>query len=308
MKIRKPKFWQKEKSFLSIIFLPISFLIIIYVFLKKKLSRPRKFKIPIICVGNIYIGGTGKTPLSILIAKELQNYNAKPVIIKKFYDNQIDERQLIENNNVPLISEKSRIKGIILAEENYDLVILDDGFQDYNIFKNLNILCFHYSQLIGNGFIFPSGPLRESFSAIKRAQIIIVNGGKNKKFEERIFRISKDVQIFYSSYSLTNSEQFKNRKILAFAGIGNPINFFDLLRSNNLNLARTLSYPDHYEFKKEELTKMIKYAKDNDYTILTTEKDYLRIEKYKLNEINFCKIHLDILEREKFLNTIKKYL
>ena len=83
MKIRKRKFWQKEKSFLSIIFLPISFLIIIYVFLKKKLSRPRKFKIPIICVGNIYIGGTGKTPLSILIAKELQNNNAKPVIIKK---------------------------------------------------------------------------------------------------------------------------------------------------------------------------------------------------------------------------------
>ena len=132
-------------------------------------------------------------------------------------DNQIDEHRLIKNNNVPLISEKSRIKGINVAKENYNLVILDDGFQDYNIFKNLNILCFHFNQLIGNGFIFPSGPLRESFSAVKRAQIIVVNGGKNKKFEERIFRISKDVQIFYSSYSLINFEQFKNKNILAFA-------------------------------------------------------------------------------------------
>lgn len=307
MNINKPKFWQNRNSVLSLIFLPISFLILILIFFKKKLTKQRKFKIPIICVGNIYVGGTGKTPLSILIAKELQNHNRRPVIIKKFYNNQNDERLLIKKNDIPLISEKSRAKGIIIAERKNDLAILDDGFQDYSIYKNLDILCFHGNQLIGNGFIFPSGPLRESFNSIKRAQIIVINGEKNEQFEEKILQISKNIQIFYSSYSLFNIDQFKNKKILAFAGIGNPINFFSLLKSN-LNLKKTLSYPDHFEFKKEELAKIVKYAKDNDYTILTTEKDYMRIKEYKLPEINFCKIRLDILEREKFFNTVKRYL
>ena len=307
MKINKPKFWQNKNSVLSLIFLPVSFLILILIFFKKKLTKQRKFKIPIICVGNIYVGGTGKTPLSIFIAKELQNHNKKPVIIKKFYSNQNDERLLIEKNDIPLISEKSRAKSIIIAERKNDLAILDDGFQDYSIYKNLNILCFHGNQLIGNGFIFPSGPLRESFNSIKRAQIIVINGKKNEEFEKKVLQISKNIQIFYSSYSLLNIDQFKNKKILAFAGIGNPINFFSLLKLN-LDLKKTLSYPDHFDFKKEELTKIIKYARDNDYKILTTEKDYMRIKKYELPEINFCKIHLDILEREKFFNTINKFL
>ena len=151
------------------------------------------------------------------------------------------------------------------------MAILDDGFQDYSIYKNLNILCFHGNQLIGNGFIFPSGPLRESFNSIKRAQIIVINGKKNEEFEEKILQISKNIQIFYSSYSLLNIDQFKNKKILAFAGIGNPINFFSLLKLN-LNLKKTLSYPDHFEFKKEELAKIIKYARDNDYKSLQRKR------------------------------------
>ena len=191
MKINKPKFWQNKNSVLSLIFLPVSFLILILIFFKKKVTKQRKFKIPIICVGNIYVGGTGKTPLSIFIAKELQNHNKKPVIIKKFYSNQNDERLLIEKNEIPLISEKSRAKGIIIAERKNDLAILDDGFQDYSIYKNLDILCFHGNQLIGNGFVFPSGPLRESLNSIKRAQIIVINGEKMKNLKKKFFKFQK---------------------------------------------------------------------------------------------------------------------
>ena len=162
MKINKPFFWSKPKNFITLILLPITFLILIFLFLKKIINKAKKFNIPVLCVGNIYIGGTGKTPLSLLIAEELKSQGKKPVIVKKFYKEHKDEHLLIKKRGVPLILEKDRADSLRLAEKEFDLAILDDGFQDYKIIKDLNVLCFHSNQLIGNGYIFPSGPLRES--------------------------------------------------------------------------------------------------------------------------------------------------
>ena len=305
MKITKPNFWQKPRSFMSIILFPITFIVLIIIFIKKKIHKEIKFNIPVLCIGNIYIGGTGKTPLSIFLAKELKNLKIKPVIIKKFYKNHEDEHLLIKKKNIPLISNVRRDKAILLAENEFNLAILDDGFQDYKIVKNMSIICFHHKQLIGNGYVFPSGPLRESINSINRAQIAIINGDKNIKFESKLLKINSNIKIFYSKYKLINKEKFENKDILAFAGIGNPNNFFDLLSSEGLKIKHTISYPDHYNFQKEEILKIIKYAQKNKYTILTTEKDYLRIEKYKLPEINFCGIDLNISKKEELLKLIE---
>ena len=305
MKITKPNFWQKPRSLMSIILFPITFIVLIIIFIKKKIHKEIKFNIPVLCIGNIYIGGTGKTPLSIFLAKELKNLKIKPVIIKKFYKNHEDEHLLIKKKNIPLISNVRRDKAILLAENEFNLAILDDGFQDYKILKNMSIICFHHKQLIGNGYVFPSGPLRESINSINRAQIAIINGDKNIKFESKLLKINSNIKIFYSKYKLINQEKFENKDILAFAGIGNPNNFFDLLSSEGLKIRHTISYPDHYNFQKEEILKIMKYAQKNKYTILTTEKDYLRIEKYKLPEINFCGIDLNISKKEELLKLIE---
>ena len=305
MKITKPNFWQKPRSFMSIILFPITFIVLIIIFIKKKIHKEIKFNIPVLCIGNIYVGGTGKTPLSIFLAKELKNLKIKPVIIKKFYKNHEDEHLLIKKKNIPLISNVRRDKAILLAENEFNLAILDDGFQDYKIVKNMSIICFHHKQLIGNGYVFPSGPLRESINSINRAQIAIINGDKNIKFESKLLKINSNIKIFYSKYKLINQEKFENKDILAFAGIGNPNNFFDLLSSEGLKIRHTISYPDHYNFQKEEILKIMKYAQKNKYTILTTEKDYLRIEKYKLPEINFCSIDLNIFKKEELLKLIE---
>ena len=305
MKITKPNFWQKPRSFMSIILFPITFIVLIIIFIKQKIYKEIKFNIPVLCIGNIYIGGTGKTPLSIFLAKELKNLKIKPVIIKKFYKNHEDEHLLIKKRNIPLISNVRRDKAILLAENEFNLAILDDGFQDYKIVKNMSIICFHHKQLIGNGYVFPSGPLRESINSINRAQIAIINGDRNIKFESKLLKINSNIKIFYSKYKLINKEKFENKDILAFAGIGNPNNFFDLLSSEGLKIRHTISYPDHYNFQKEEILKIMKYAQKNKYTILTTEKDYLRIEKYKLPEINFCGIDLNISKKEELLKLIE---
>ena len=150
----------------------------------------------------------------------------------------------------------------------------------------------------------PSGPLRENMNAIKKTQIVIINGDKNKLFEKKIFNISKNVKIFYSKYLPKNIKEFKNKKLFAFAGIGEPNNFFKLLNDNKLKIYKKIEFPDHYKFSKFEIKKMIDEALKNNCELITTEKDYFRIKNYELQHVNFLKIRLEIFEKDKLINQI----
>lgn len=307
MRVFKPKFWNSKFNIFSIILLPISLLFYILTKIRKVFLRPTEFKIPVICIGNIYLGGTGKTPFSIFCANELSAKGKRPVVIKKLYKNHFDENRFIQNYFKDLIVKKNRVEAIFEAEkQKFDSVILDDGFQDYKVKKDLNILCFHKNQLVGNGFIFPSGPLRESLNNIKNAEIVIINGGRSEMFEKKVFEINRDIDLFYSDYRPLNIESFKNKKILAFAGIGSPENFFKLLELNDIKIQKKISFPDHYNFKKREILEIIDYANKHDLEVLTTEKDYYRIKDYSVNNINYLKLKLEIKDRERLIQKILK--
>lgn len=309
MKILKPKFWDKKINFLSILLLPLAILFQLLLKIKEIITPKRIFKIPIICVGNIYVGGTGKTPLAIFIAKKLIHLKKKPAIIKKYYYNQKDEHDLIKNKVNCLFLDKIRHKAIQSAEKKLcDIAILDDGFQDTSIEKNINILCFNSNQLIGNGMTLPAGPLRERISAVKKADIVIMNGNKENFFEEKILSINKKIEIFYSNYQPKNISDFKDDKLFAFAGIGNPNNFFKMLDRYELNLKKTISFPDHYQFNVKEIQNMVDEAIEKKFTLITTEKDYYRIKDFGFNDIKFLEIELKILQEEKFMNKILSYL
>ena len=309
MKFLKPKFWENKTNILTVLLIPISILFYFIIKLRKYLVSPKRFNIPVICVGNIYVGGTGKTPLSIEIANDLKLKKRNPVIIKKYYKSHKDEQMMIREKTDFVILNKNRSQAIKEAErKNFDIAILDDGFQDYSIEKSFNIICFNSNQLIGNGLVFPAGPLRESLSSLKRAQIVIINGEKNKMFEEKILQISKRIKIFYSKYVPTNLDQFKNKKLFAFAGIGNPDNFFKLLSENNLNIQKKKFFPDHFDLTADDIKKMIDVAKKNDFELITTEKDFYRIKDYGFNEIKYLKVDLIIKEKNKFINEIISHL
>ena len=174
--------------------------------------------------------------------------------------------------------------------------------------KTLNIICFNTRQLIGNGLVFPAGPLRERLSSLERAQIVIINGEKNKIFEEKILNISKNIKIFYSEYLPINIEQFKNKKLFAFAGIGNPNNFFDLLSKYNLDVQKKISFPDHYEFKKKEIEQITEDAVNNNLVLITTEKDFYRVKDYGFKDLRYLKVDLKIEEKNKFITEVLKHL
>ena len=309
MKFLKPKFWESRNNILAILLRPISFLFYFLTALRKSFISPKKFKIPIICVGNIYVGGTGKTPVSIMIANILKTNNKNPAIIKKYYKDHEDEHKLINNITNSLILNKNRVAAIEKAErENFDVGILDDGFQDHTIKKTLNIICFNNRQLIGNGLVLPAGPLRERLSSLERAQIVIINGEKNKIFEEKILNISKNIKIFYSEYLPINIEQFKNKKLFAFAGIGDPNNFFELLSKYNLDVQKKISFPDHYEFKKKEIEQITRDAVNNNLDLITTEKDFFRVKDYGFKDLGYLKVDLKIEEKNKFITEVLKHL
>ncbi len=307
MKILKPKFWIYKYHLLTILLFPISLIFSLFVFLKKKLIKKLKFPIPVICVGNIYVGGTGKTPLALFICKKLREKGKNPAIIKKYYPNHRDEFEFLKYHFKNIIIKDNREDAIYEAKkEGYDCVVLDDGFQDYKIKKDFQILCFNSKQLIGNGYVLPAGPLRENLSAVKDVQAIVINGDYNYEFERKISKINNNLKIYYSNYKIKNCEKFLNKNFLAFAGIGNPSNFFDLLEANNIKLKKKISYPDHYEFSDIEIKNLINDAKKNNLNIVTTEKDHFRIKKYNFDEIGFVELNLEFNSNEEILENILK--
>ncbi len=307
MKLFKPKFWKSNKNFFTVLLIPLSLITWIYIILKKTFIQKVKFNIPVICVGNIFIGGTGKTPLSIHIAKKLSENGKNPAIVRKYYRSHIDEHKMILSYYNKLILNLNRSKGIYEAlEKGYDAVILDDGFQDYKIKKNLSIICFNSNQLIGNGYLFPSGPLRESLGSLRNANILIINGDKNLDFEQKIYKIQKNLKIYYSNYKPLNIQEFKDKRLLVISGIGNPENFFKILKDNQLNVQKKMVYPDHYEFTKNEMLKIVEHAKKNDFQIVMTEKDYYKIKDFSLENIKYLRIKLEIEKEEEFIKNVMK--
>ena len=309
MKFKKPLFWSKNNNLYSFILFPFSLLIQFLFFFKNIFLKTKKISIPVICVGNIYLGGTGKTPLSIEIVRILKSFNMAPVLVKKFYKDQFDEIDLINSKNIEIIKSSSRYVALKEAEKRgFKSIVLDDGFQDLSIYKDLSILCFNEKQLIGNGFTIPAGPLREPLSALRRSKIILINGKKNEDFENKIKSINNEINIFYSKYIAQNSNKFLNENILAFAGIGNPENFFDLLKENNINVKKKISFPDHYNYSKKELDKLLKISKENNLKLLTTEKDFFRIKHFNITDIDYLTIKLEIINEELFEKELKKHL
>ena len=309
MQIKKPKFWDlKKPSLFSYLLWPLSKLVELKSLFKKK-QKKKFLNIKTICIGNIYIGGTGKTSLAIKIDKLLKNKNVKTCFLKKYYLSQIDEIKLLEKHGRVFTGPK-RIDCLEKAiNEKYEIAIFDDGLQDYSINYDLKILCFNNINWIGNGQVIPAGPLRENLNEIKNYEYIFINGNLEnfENIKNTIKNINPTSQIYTGIYQPTNINEFKiSEKYLVFSGIGNHQTFLSMLKNNKFNIIHEIEFPDHYNYTKQDLEKIIIKSKELDCNILTTEKDFLRINNNNLNEIKFIKSELFIQDEEKLINDILK--
>ena len=308
MKFKKPKFWN-DINFLSISLLPLCLITIIFNFLKTCIITGSRFNLPVICVGNIFVGGTGKTPLSIYIYNLLKKKKFKPAIIRKYYNSHIDEINFTKKKVKEFFYDKNRSLSVSKAvSQKNNVIIMDDGLQDFSIIKDLNIICFNSSDLVGNGLLLPAGPLREKLNNVNNCQIAVINGKRNITFEKKLKSISNTIEIFQSRYIIKDLKKFRRKKILAFAGIGNPENFFKLLRENGLKVKQEISFPDHYNYTKKEIKNLIFKAKAEGLTLLTTEKDFFRLKRSGFRKINYISVNLKILNNNIFEKVLLKYL
>jgi len=313
MKLKKPKFWDYQKpNFLSYILLPLTLPIIINNFflnLKKNIkknSKPKK-----ICIGNIYIGGTAKTPLTIKIYQILKNLGIKTATIRKFYRNHYDEQKMLSEKTI-LYCEKTRNSALNKAiQDNVDVVIFDDGLQDKKINYDLKIVCFNSIKWIGNGFLIPAGPLREKINSVSKYDLAFLNGNEKNNFMLKLLlkKYNTNIKIFESKYKAVNIEQFNiNEKYIIFSGIGNPENFKQTLVDNNIKITKEIIFPDHHNYTQKDIDYVRFEATYNNSKILTTEKDHIKIKSFKNDDIKYLKIELDIKNEDKLIEYLKTHI
>ena len=306
MNLKKPKFWDYEKANIyAYLLYPISLLVKFIKFFL--ITRPKNFKLKTICVGNIYLGGTGKTSLSIKIKKILEKRKIKACFIKKFYSNQTDEQKLLKNNGKVFLSS-NRIEALKQAElENYDVAILDDGLQDKSIHYDISLVCFNNINWIGNGLTIPAGPLREDINNLKNYNHIFLNGNLENLdiLKKNILKINSKINIHLGKYLPTNLDEFnKDDEYLIFSGIGNHNTFVSMMKNYGFKIVKDLEFPDHYEYKNSDIKKILELANKFNYKIITTEKDYLRLEYTNTNQIKFIKSDLQIIDEDNFIRAI----
>ena len=312
-----------SKSLVSLLLLPFSAVFLLISFVRKILYRFNflrsfKLKIPVIVVGNITSGGTGKTPLIIYLANELKKNGYRPGIISRGYGSKGggmieasqkndaadvgDEPMLIQKHtHLPVFVSKDRVsaaKALLKKYKKTDVILSDDGIQHYRLKRDIEVLVIDGTRKFGNGYLLPAGPLREFSSKLKTVDAIVCN---HKKV------IGGSYLMKYKGSSLINLKTNKKihlnnlrlKNIHAIAGIGNPNRFFDYLKTFNIEFNSSI-FQDHYRFSKKDFRNM------NDKNIIMTEKDAVKCQKFSRKNFWYLPVTAEV--DSKFIDVILKKL
>jgi len=312
-----------SKSLVSLLLLPFSAVFLLISFVRKILYRFNflrsfKLKIPVIVVGNITSGGTGKTPLIIYLANELKKNGYRPGIISRGYGskgggmieasqkNDVadvgDEPMLIQKHtHLPVFVSKDRVsaaKALLKKYKKTDVILSDDGMQHFRLKRDIEVLVIDGTRKFGNGYLLPAGPLREFSSKLKTVDAIVCN---HKKV------IGGSYLMKYKGSSLINLKTNKKihlnnlrlKNIHAIAGIGNPNRFFDYLKTFNIEFNSSI-FEDHYRFSKKDFRNM------NDKNIIMTEKDAIKCQKFSRKNFWYLPVTAEV--DSKFIDVILKKL
>lgn len=302
--------------------------------------KSEKINVPVISVGNLSTGGTGKTPMVDFIIYNLKrdynisvlsrgyNRKSKGFIEIKNSDNPSlvgDEPFLIKSNHseVPVFACEDRVEGAkkIISENNTNLILLDDAFQHRKISRNLDIVLTDYNNLFYKDYLLPYGNLRESRNNINRADVIIVtkcpldfnkadaikikNQINPKKTQSLFFSQIKYSEILFGFKELS-FKSIRNSKLTLVTGIANSQPLKEYLKKNNVNFDH-FDYPDHYNYSRKDVNKILATTKNN--IILTTKKDYYKLSQFKIDNLLYIDIKVEFLDgKQEFLSAIKEVL
>lgn len=335
---RTSPLWDVLLSVLSAIYRAVVYLRrILY---ELHILRRKRISCRVISIGNLTLGGTGKTPTVIQVANELKKNSRRPVVVSRGYGRKND-REIIEVSDgrsvlvdartggdepvmigtklagVPIVVGRKRYQAALLALERFgpDVVVLDDGFQHIQLARDIDIVLLDAGNPFGNGRLFPAGVLREPMSALHRAHAVLITKTETtadvEKLKEtirqytqaRIFT-SRQVPVDLIDYHSTKRRPLsglRGAKVLALSGIARPESFIGMLASLGADVAAACSYPDHFDFQNSDMATVYQKAADENISmIITTEKDAIRLQQLHVEGVWALRIELVVAESDEW--------
>jgi tetraacyldisaccharide 4'-kinase len=294
--MREPGFWHGPSSLNTHLLKPLAAL---YGAVAAKRLRRKGLNagIPVLCVGNYNVGGAGKTPTVLALAKLLCELGETPIVLSRGYGGElrgpvrvdsarhaasdVGDEPLMLAGHLPVVVSRNRGDGVPLARsQGATVILMDDGFQSPAIVKDVSLIVIDSERGIGNGQVFPAGPLRAPLRpqlARTDALIVVGNGSAAGQVATEIAAQGKPVLSAHLKPDEAQVAQLRGKRVLAFAGIGDPTRFFNTLRASGVDVAGQRTFADHHPYSRAEIESLIAEAGRDGLTLVTTEKDLVRL-------------------------------
>jgi tetraacyldisaccharide 4'-kinase len=298
--MHEPAFWYRPPSWMSRLLMPLG---AIYGLIAGQRLQREGFDagIPVLCVGNYHVGGAGKTPVVLALARMLRDLGETPVVLSRGYGGQLrgpisvdPERHVADDvgdeplmlaPTVPVVVARDRIAGVAFARsQGASVIVMDDGFQNPAIAKDASLIVIDADRGLGNGRVFPAGPLRAPLPpqlARTDALIVVGDGTGAAAVAAAIAARGRPVLPAQLRADQASVASLGGKRVLAFAGIGDPGRFFRTLRASGIEIALERAFADHHPFSQREIETLIAQAKGEALTLVTTEKDLARLRDRK---------------------------
>ena len=306
--MKQPAHWSRDQahSITARVLSPIGCLYWGVSRLRRRFTTPYQSTIPVICIGNATAGGAGKTPVAMAVAQCLQakgksvhflsrGYGGSlpgPVLIRQDHDaGQVGDEPLLLSRTAPVTISRDRVAGVrAIEQQGSDIAIMDDGYQNPSLAKQLSVLVVDAGFGFGNGRIIPAGPLREPVTnALDRADAVIMLGGGP---DEPVLPEDLDIPVIRGKIEPDLSEIDRNASYVAFAGIGRPEKFRETLAASGLDVKAFHAFPDHHPYEHHEIEKLIAETGAGKFPLITTEKDFVRLPESIKSKVHFLPISI----------------
>lgn len=295
--MREPAFWWRAPSGMACALSPFGF--IYGAIAARRMTQPgHRADLPVICVGNYHVGGAGKTPTVIAVVKLLTAAGETPVVLSRGYGGRlagpvrvdaaqhragdVGDEPLLLARAAPVIVARDRVQGASAAEAaGASVIVMDDGFQNPALAKDISLIVIDGERGIGNGCVFPAGPLRAPLSvqlARTGAMIVVGTGSAAAGVADVVGRDRAPVIRAQFVPDAAVVAALRGKPVLAFAGIGDPQRFFATLRASGITVAAARAFADHHRFTTGEIAQLVEDARRDASTLVTTEKDFVRLQ------------------------------
>ena len=292
--MREPAFWWQADSLPSALLAPLA--TVYGAIATWRLARPgRRPGIPVVCIGNLTVGGAGKTPTALTVARMLARAGERPVFLSRGYGGalagpvvvdparhrarEVGDEPLLLARTAPTVVARDRVKGAGIAG-GASVIVMDDGFHNPSLAKDFSVLVVDARRGVGNGRVIPAGPLRAPVDAqLARTHALVVVGASKGDCAVAEMARERDIPVLRASLRADSAfiAELAGRRVLAFAGIGDPQKFFATLAEAGVALAATRSFADHHRYTRAEAAALCEQAERDGLALVTTEKDLARL-------------------------------